>query len=325
MAIINPNTIRRITLYTGQNGPEGCVCKCPCCSQLGKEIEKYQGTEQQIEELLEKFPNLEQLYILGNPDPAVDFKFCNLVAKRAIAHDAKVCFSTSGVGGERIMKIILNDVSTEYVDYLSFSIDSLEQEKLNILKGINYPFEAVEEAIEWAISQGYNVKIQPTLWSSNFMEVESIIEYFALKKVKWYTFHIGSIESCINLPTHKHLTSREVQNVHDQIERALKKYPDIKVRCPIIFHECGKNDKSKWYCTRGEECEELQVYFAKDGIWCTNAPIASKYISQFKFNLNNNVYEVPKLNLKEEICPYSKELSGMNKNLCRYISKTWNY
>lgn len=321
MPMINLTNIRFVTLYTGDNGPNECVCHCPCCSQTDWEHCRYQGTEEQCVTLLTKLPSLEQLYILGNPDPACDPLFCNFVAKEACKRNIHVAFSTSGAGGQYAMSKLLAGIPKEMIDYISFSIDSINKDKMSILKGINYPLENTVKCIEELIHEGYKVKIQPTLWSINFEEVEEIINFFACKGVSWFTFHVGSLESGINLETHQHLNERQMQQVYKQIEMAYSKNKNIKVRCPIIFPSCGNNDTSKWYCMNPERCKELLIYFKREGIMCTHSPMASNILPGLVFDIT----KIPEVALVEKCktCPISKVLSGTKENLCRYVSKFW--
>ena len=325
MPTINTDRVRFVTLYTGEQGQESCICKCPCCSQSCKN-NHYHGSKNQIDELFEKLPSLEQIYILGNPDPAVDPTFCNLVAKEATAKGIHVCFSTSGVGGKKVLKRLLNGINPDLIDYISFSIDSTSQERMSMLKGIYYPWDYAVDGIRWAISRGYTVKVQPTLWSCNYLDCGGIIDYFAPMGVKWFTFHIGSLESRISLPTHRHLRPSEVSLVHDQIDDAIKRNPGIKVRCPVIYSSCGNDDKSKYYCMHVHRCEELLATFTDDGIICTHAPIAaSVYRDKFTFKLGK-LANVPEF-LEESICPLGGTLVGneSTSTLCRYVSRVWNY
>ncbi len=322
MAIIDLNKIEYVTLYTGSNGSNGCTCKCPCCSQRKKE-RQYQGTLEQAISMFESLPNMKQLYVFGNPDITVDTKLCHDIIKEAVRRNIHVCFSTSGIGGICTLKKMLNDIPCEMVDYISFSFDGITKKDMSLFKGIDYPMEKALAGLDWAINNGYTVKVQPTLWFSNYTKVKDIIEYFVNKGVKWFTFHIGSLESGISLDSHKHLTKEQIKEVHYQIECAVQKYRDIKVRCPIIYRECGENDPSKWYCMHPERIKELLIIFEESGIKATHTPMASIYFDNFSFYLDN-IPDIKPLAYKN-FCPISKELSGKDDTCCRYISKFWNY
>ncbi len=325
MSVVNLKNIENVTLYTGNNGTDYCTCKCPCCSQKGRD-RHYQGTMEQANVMFEKLPNLKQLYVFGNPDVTVDTTFCSYLLNEAVKRNIHVCFSTSGVGGEKVLMKLLEGIPPEMVDYVSFSFDGTTKEEMSFSKGISYPMEKALRGVEWTIENGYIPKIQPTLWSYNFQNVERIIEFFVNKGIKWFTFHIGSLESEVYLPTHKHLTPSQVKSVHDQINKAVNKYTDIRVKCPIIYPECGEDDKGKWHCTHPKSAKALLVIFSEDGVKATHAPIAGLLEEQlFMFRLEDQNIEVPTVSESRTTCPFSKKLSGRDNTICRYVSRYWNY
>lgn len=324
MAVINLNDIENVTLYTGNNGSSACTCKCPCCSQTARN-RRYQGNIEQAIKMFDMLPKMKQLYLFGNPDVTVDSDFCHTVMLEAISRKIHVCFSTSGVGGINVLAKLLNNISPSMVDYISFSFDSIDEDEMSYMKGITYPMEKALKGIEWALERGYTVKVQPTLWSCNYNKTGEIIEFFRKKGVKWFTFHIGSLESGISLVTHKHLTPEQINMVHEQITKAVCIYNDIKVRCPIIYMECGENDEQKWYCMHPDRAKELLVMFTENGIKATHVPMASLFQEDLYFYLERvNQYDIPAIHESKK-CPFTYGLSGTNETCCRYISKYWNY
>lgn len=318
MIKLDINQVNLIALYTGNKGYSVCPCKCPCCSQ--KDVEgTYQGNLQQIKVILDNFKNLEQLYFFGNPDPVVDADFCNKASKLAIENGVNVSYSTSGIGGVKKLKELLKGIDSKNVDYISFSIDSVNPEKLSMLKGIKYPFDYAVDGIKWAIDSGYITKIQPTLWSSNYMDTASIIEYFALLGVKKFSFHVGSVETN-SLLTHQHLTPEQIKNVHSQIDDITKKY-DVAVTCPVIYPSCGDNNEHKWYCMNPKECYNWLVFLRENGVFATHVPIMSEFDEKYCFDITKPIY-VEEYN-RQDFCPLS-DYTAKTKTLCRYISKTWN-
>lgn len=318
MTKLDINEINLIALYTGDKGYSSCACKCPCCSQ--SEVQgNYQGNLEQIYLLLEKFSKLKQLYLFGNPDIVVDTDFCNQVSKIAINKGINVCYSTSGIGGIPKLEQLLNGIESKYVDYVSFSIDSMDKDKMSMLKGVNYPFERAIDGIKWAVENDFKPKIQPTLWSSNYMDVYSIIEYFASIGVKVFTFHIGSVEKN-SLDTHQHLTPEQMMDVHKQIDAVTHKYK-VKVTCPTIYPSCGDNNIHKWYCMNPQECHNWLVYLKENGIFATHVPVLSELDNKFFFDITKPIY-VEEL-AKQDFCPSSNKAAKC-KTLCRFIAKTWN-
>ena len=316
--------VEYVSLYTGNNGSGACTCRCPCCSQKGKE-RRYQGTINQVHEMFESLPNLKQLYIFGNPDITVDTDFCHMVTKEAVKRNVRVCFSTSGVGGKNTLVKLLRDIPVNMVDYISFSFDAITEEEMSFMKGIKYPMQKALDGLSWAIEQGYTVKVQPTLWSCNYTKTKEIIEFFAKRGVKWFTFHVGSLESEINLPSHKHLTPEQIENVHNQISEAIYNRDDVKVRCPIIYSQCGTDESTKWYCMHPERANELLVMLTEDGIKATHAPMASNYKEELNFDINKEESVITESIPENIFCPFSYKLSGRKDTCCRYVSKYWNY
>ena len=321
MERFSTSDITNVTIYTGEKGKEYCVCKCPVCSQQGCAY-NYQGTNEQQDSLFRIFPNLKQLYIFGNPDPAVDTEYCNTLSLKAIDKGSNVCYSTSGVGGIYTLERLLKDVKPENVDYISFSIDSTDKEKMNLLKGINYPYEKAIDGIKWAMDKGYKVKIQPTLWSCNYMDAYTIIDTFAKMGVDHFSFHIGSVERA-NIPTHQHLTEEQIKNVHMNIDN-ISKIHNVHISCPVIYPSVGFTDNSRWYCMHPENNRAWLVFLRRDGIYGTNVPVMSEIDPKYTFKLEEgkDVY-IEKLPVGE-YCPISKITTGNPKTLCRYIAKKWN-
>lgn len=315
---LDVNKVKLIALYTGDKGYKLCTCKCPCCSQRNVGG-NYQGTIEQVNTLLEVFKCLEVLYLFGNPDPTVDTKFCNEAARLAISKGKKVTFSTSGIGGTKKIKELLYGIPTDKVGYVSYSVDTVDPKKMSMLKGVKYPWDKAMDGISWTINNGYKTKIQPTLWSSNYEDVYSIIEYFSKLGIDWFSFHIGSIENN-NLPTHKHLTIEQMKSVHSQIDEAAEKY-GVHVECPIIYRECGENNPNKWYCMNPEICYNWLAFLKEDGVYATHVPILSEFDEKYCFNILKPI-EVEK-KTKSDFCPASVR-TAPSKTLCRYISKTWN-
>lgn len=324
MAVIYLDRIEHVTLYTGNNGSAYCTCKCPCCSQKGRN-RHYQGTIKQAIKMFEKLTNMKQLYLFGNPDVTVDADFCHTVIEEAVRRNIHICFSTSGVGGKKVLEKLLKGIPTEMVDYISFSFDGTTKQEMSFAKGIDYPMERALEGLEWALKKGYTVKVQPTLWSYNYTKAEEIINFFSTKGVNWFTFHIGSLETEFGLPSHRHLTPEQIKEVHNQIDKAIgKSNHTIKAKCPIIYMECGENEPQKWYCMQPEKAKKLLVIFTEKGIRATHVPMASFFNENFGFYLENDNPNIPEIP-ENGICPFGKKLSGKDDTCCRYVSKYWNY
>lgn len=319
---IDYSNIRYVTLYTGDNGSGACTCHCPCCSQKGRE-RRYQGSYEQINEMFAYLPNLQQLYILGNPDPSVDRHFCNRVMKEAISRGVRVCACTSGIGGTRVLEDMLRGVPAEMTDYISFSFDAITKREMSFFKGVKYPMDTALKGFDWALKQGYKVKVQPTLWPGNHRKVKELMEFFIKRGVTWFTFHIGSLEAGVHMKSHRHLTEKELTFVHKQIDAVVAQYPHIKVRCPNFFG--NGNDSEKYHCMKpSEQIQELLLAFTQEGIRATHMPIASAYTEKVSWLLGEELLGFTCFK-ESRRCPYSKKLTGGEPTQCRFVSKYWGY
>lgn len=321
MAKVNRESITTVTLYTGSKGRESCICKCPNCSQRTRD-EQYQGTLEQAEEMFELLPNLKEVYTFGNPDVAVDTEFCNKLFHMAIERNIKVSACTSGVGGKRTLEKLFDGISPENVKRLSFSFDSDSETGMSVYKGIKYPFETAVEGLCFAISEGYNVRVQPTIWSSNSQNVKKLMEFFIELGVTCFRFHIGSIEHGVHSPNHKHITKEELTNVLNQIDEVVSNNPYLKVRCPSFFN-LGDSDQYH-HCQNPSKANELLLFFEKEGIRATNVPIVSEFRSDVSWILGHEI-DIPEIKVVNGICPYSKKLTGGIETQCRYQSRYWNW
>jgi len=193
---MNIQEATHLTLYTGNNGKRQCTGNCPGCllTEKGEKLTKfYQGNITQIYEALEMLPKLEEVHILGNPDFSVDTDFCNQAAKVFISKGKKVMFSTSGLGGIKKLEALFEGLDPKYVKYIGFSVDSVNQDTSDLLKGRKNSLKEIGQQIEYCQKLGINVRIQPTLWEVNQNDYREIIDFFYSKYgVKWYTFHTGS-------------------------------------------------------------------------------------------------------------------------------------
>lgn len=151
--------VKSLTLYTGTYGRKKCICSCIGCTQesYGRKHEDYQGNLEEIRKIIDILPNLEEAYILGNPDVSVDTKFCNLAAKEFIKYGKKVMFSTSGYNGIEVIKTLIEGIDSKNVQYISYSIDSLDNKKLQFLKGTRkINIEEIDKAICYCKEKRYN-------------------------------------------------------------------------------------------------------------------------------------------------------------------------
>lgn len=332
-----------LTLYTGTFGKNGCTCNCLGCTQNGyvTKKEKNQGNLSQIEIIIDKLPNLKKAYILGNPDVSVDTEFCNVAAKKFIENGINVMFSTSGYNALETVKTLFKELNSEYIDYISYSIDTLDEEKMKYLKGSNkLNIKDIEKAISYCQKLNIPVKIQPTLWEINQEDYEEIINHFYNEfNIRWYTFHAGSFEALKNKKIGlNHIKPEKWKKIVTNIkEIAIEK--GLKILLPRIFLnkeemvECKDNIHT--YCANGGS--GLQIWLEKDNVRCTYCPLLAEVHPEFTFLIQekmanfisqNGVCAIQKEALDDELIFNSNKKEGRifstSKgdlyNVCRFYS-----
>ena len=339
--------VEALTLYTGTYGRKKCTCSCIGCTQgiTSYRENEYQGDIEQIKKIIELLPNLKTAYILGNPDISVDTNFCNIAAKEFIKNGIKVMFSTSGYNGEEVAKELLEGLDRNMVEYISYSVDTLDNEKLHFLKGTKrINIEEVDKAIEYCIREGIPVKIQPTLWNVNQDDYKELIEYYEKKGIKWFTFHVGSFEGVKNEIPLKHIEPEKWDKINKEIKK-IAQDKDLKIKVPKIFvdddeKEIYKNQK-KLYCQNGGT--DIQIWLSKGIIKSSLCPILTAVYPEYIFDLEkediklvNSNYEgciVAERCIDNELRSKSKNNAGREfnvkdkkiYNMCRYYSDKAKY
>ncbi len=300
----------------------------------------------QVQEIIENLPNLKNVYILGNPDTSVDPEFCNIAAREFIKKGKKVMFSTSGFNGLNTIKSLTKNINAENIKYISYSIDSLKNEKLQKLKGNkNINLEEIEKAILYCIKNNIKVKIQPTLWKLNQDEYKNIMQYFYDKyNINWYTFHIGSFEAISGVESDvlKHIDPKKCVEIRNDIKNfAIKN--NLKVQIPKVFitqEELKEYDYSETHCRIGGE--GIQIWMEKEFLRCTFCPIYAEINKDVCFNLVDKTFNFTDI---KTICPVAEKCISNNLksksinfsgivfekndkkyyNICRYTSEKINY
>lgn len=340
--------VKTLTLYTGTYGKKKCTCSCIGCTQenYGNKHEDYQGTIEQIKVIIEKLPNLEEAYILGNPDVSVDTEFCNLAAKEFIKNHKKVMFSTSGYHGIEVIKELTNGINSKDIGYISYSVDTVENRKLQILKGTkDIKIEEIDEAVKFGIDHNIAIKIQPTLWELNQEDYRKIIDHYSRIGVEWFTFHAGSFEALWkkNMILN-HIEPEKWRNIVKEIDEISSKN-NLKIKIPQIFLNDKElkqyEKKSNLYCQNGGK--GIQIWLQKDGIKATFCPILAEVYPEYIFDLEKeesslihnakNTCAVCGRCLDEKLRDNSIHKDGREfylkneilHNVCRYYSLAENY
>ena len=307
--------VTSLTIYTGSNGKKGCTCRCVGCSQekYGLLHPFYQGKMEQIYEVLNIFPNLRRAIILGNPDPTVDPDFCNAVARSLIERNVRVRFSTSGFKANQLVPVLCENLDPQMVDYISFSIDTINEVELEEMKGRKISLNELQEAIQWCLRHNYRLKVQPTLWTTNINAYKEIIDLFHSMGVNWFSFHAGSCETFISEKiARKHIDPWEWR----QLVRDLGEYcsqKKISLHLPYLF--VNKEEYQEFINMKGEKCDinklkNTQIWLEDNYIRTTHCPLLNEVVP-FQYNLteNDNIsFSVN--NDRPGYCPITKECIG---------------
>ena len=309
--------LKRLTLYTGSNGRKGCTCKCIGCSQekYGSSTPFYQATEEQVKELLTLLPNIKDCIILGNPDPSVDPDFCNWIARYMVSKGIRVRLSSSGVNALEVAKKLFQDVDTNFVDYMSYSVDSINTKTLKRLKGRDISLELINEAIEYCKSIGVTCKIQPTLWNINKNDYEELVEYYLERGVNWFSFHVGSKESFMKDDIElEHILPEEWIYIRNRLEKMAIKH-NFSLHMPYIF--LNDEEYRKYQKENGNKCDlralrNTQVWIEKNGFRTTHCPLLREK-RVFDYELETmDMKKIDFQNNSKGYCPVAGDCFGGN-------------
>ena len=310
--------IEFIGLYTGSNGKKGCTSNCIGCAQTryGDTHCNYQGTLLQIDEIIRQLPNLKKVAIFGNPDISVDPYFCNMAAKRFIEHGIMVRFSTSGVGGVEIIKKVLNGLDVDMIEYVNYSIDTIDLEKAKWLKGRKINLKDIKDAINYCKNNRVAVHLQPTIWEENKSDIDELINYFKnVLEVSDISAHFGSLEGLYDTTEIHHVAEDYLRNVYNKMIAYGAYIPKILLNDDELEEyksfttPCSNNDSSI-----------LEIYLEQDGIKATYCPLLASRHPEYMFSLTDEEINAPLRNICE--CPISSETLGYKTKkltpICRY-------
>lgn len=315
------NDVHTITLYTGSNGRKGCTCKCLGCymGKYGSSKPMYQGTMEQIYKLSSILPNLKKVVIFGNPDVSVDSKFCNQVARYFQSQNPKMQFQfwTSGIGGEKTIRTLVDGINIENIERIGFSVDSIDDKKLSEIKGVNIKLERILEGIKYCQAHGIPDGVILSIWKNNINEdIIKYREFFKSYGVSKFNFHFGSIEGAEERM--KHVSEKELFEIRN-------KYSDIRIPYVLANDEeyqeyLNEKDDYPWiFCTNNPH--EITVILEKDGIKASvNCPIMMNAYPELITDIEK--LSLP-LNVDSKTCPVSEYATGYKPEnshaICRYF------
>ncbi|MCL2804313.1 MAG: hypothetical protein FWD26_00035 [Treponema sp.] len=258
--VLNNITVAKIV--TGTYGQKGCTCNCPGCflgtyDALGKP--KYQGTIEQVIEMVSLLPNLKSVILYGNPDISVDPQFCNEAAKYLQSLKKSIVMFTSGIGGAKIIKEIMNGINPESVS-INISVDSIDEKKLRMLRGCNISLQNIVDSMmccnEIKVPFSISTNIWPLTANDDFFNFKKYFLSYGAQKIR---FHFGSPDGAITEMPHINEDSfLEIRN----------KLREVGGRVPAIL--VTKEEYVKWkldtYRPQCIKAHKLHVFLEQDGI-----------------------------------------------------------
>lgn len=303
-----------LTIYTGSNGRKGCVCKCEGCSQekYGSQHPFYQGTLQQIYDVLYAMPDLKRAIILGNPDPLVDVDYCNKISKILVAHNVNVRYSTCGFRALEFVQRISDGVDVGKIDYISFSVDTVDEDKLRRMKKQKISLNEIKEAIYWCKAHNIRTKIQPTLWTTNYEDYKEIIDYFMEAGNDWFSFHAGSFETLPENIDQEHVDPWKWVD----LRKRLGEYcycNNLSLHMPLLF--LTDEEFVEYQKERGERCQpgklrNTQIWLENGYIRTTHCPLLNE-VYDFHYNLYDDFDKVFEIEVPEDgYCPIAPRCLG---------------
>ena len=273
--------ITAVGIFTGSNGKKGCTSNCSGCfmTTYGKEKPMFQGTMEQIEELSFLLPNLKRVGIFGNPDISVDPEFCNEAAKYFQRKGGiELGFWTSGIGGAITMEKLLKDLDPKVVAKVDFTVETLDETKLQKLKGVKITLDKIKEGIITCQNMGFKAGVKSPIWPLNMHEDwEALRDYFRPLGVERYTAHFGSLD-CDSV-FYEHVPPEEIRRIVHQ---------DFKIgnMSPLVLLDEELDDYVNNYvpyCSKPPVI--INAFLEKDGIkasslcpsgWTSNPQILQK-------------------------------------------------
>ena len=257
------NNIAVAKIVTGTYGQRGCTSNCPGCF-LGTydalDKPKHQGTMKQVIETVSLLPNLKSVMLYGNPDVSVDPQFCNEIAKYLQALHKSLVMFTSGIGGAKTIKTIMDGVNPDSVS-INISVDSINERKLRMLRGCNISLQNIVDSMICCNEIKVPFTISSNIWPLNadddFLVFKEFFKSYGAQKIR---FHFGSSEGGVTM---------EMSHVpEDSFLEIRNKLREVGGRVPAIL--VTEEEYYKWkldsYRTQCIEAHKLHVFFEQDGI-----------------------------------------------------------
>ena len=315
--------VESCSLFTGTYGRRGCTGNCiGCYTDMHMEhYPMYQGTVEQVYELLSVLPNLKQVYIFGNPDPSVDPEFCNETAKILQSRGIETLFVSNGVGGVEVVEKIIDGLNSSLIRGFGISIDSLDEKTNSAMRGVKISLQDIFQSIRHLKSLGINVKIFTTIWPTNVDENwKEFVDFFESRGI--YTVcrfgHAEGVQGRI-----AHVPEKKILEIRQN-------YGEVRLATLLANDEEYEEYLSSYVANKEFRCttfDNISVYFTEGEIKATYAcPILSHVYPEYLVNIHElKLHEFYDNLVKTGICPVSKQALGFESetlhSICRFYKK----
>ena len=315
--------IQRCSLFTGTYGRKRCTAKCLGCYIGESETydSKYQGNIAQVHELMSLLPNLEEVVIMGNPDPTVDPDFCNEAAKLFQSKGIRTIFFTNGVGGIEMAKKLTKGLDPTLIRGFAFSVHSLDEEKDSKMKGIKVPLDGIFQSMKYLKGLNINVLASFTIWPINMND--DWTEYFNFFESRGVLIGngFGSVEAA----------NGRIEHVpKEKILEIRKRHSGARLSTILANEEEYQEYLSTFVAEQKFKCTNLKrvdVCFTEKEIKATYSCslVGTVYPKYFKNIRDYNINEFHENTLETGHCPVHKqalgfEIEGLHP-VCRFYKR----
>ena len=215
-------------------------------------------------------------------------------AEEIIDHASRLFVTTVYDNGSMAAKKI---EALRNVDFVAISIDSLDPEKNDYIKGVPGAWKTAVETVETLHNEGINVAVTPTISQMNIHEIVDITNYFSQKGIPlWYCLYSFDMMSDANqlfrigkMNDEFVITDNQAMvKLCDDLKEMKKKDHNILITNKLLkaIRDLYQGDKRTW------NCRALDNFLVVDHL----GRIAGCHIHNFA----SSVFDLPKIWKSEE-------------------------
>ncbi len=198
--LLSEYPVKRVTVQKDNE----CDLACPGC-YVGQWIEadgavrlsnpRRRTDEDTILAQTDSLPALEEFFYLGAEPSLRPANTASLLAAAA-NRGLRIMSVTNGQGaGARNETAFGKAIAEQGMHKLNVSIDSLDPDVNDFLRGKSGAMERTIETIKQGIETGWPIKAQMTVWGANYATILDSVEKLYEMGVRGFAFHSGSVEA----------------------------------------------------------------------------------------------------------------------------------